>query len=180
MKKTLCLAFGFALLAALAPFAHCAGAETGEAAAQGNSPLLFVIERSKNANIVRYDANLKPDGSLDPKKPVVAYWLMLAKDGRRKKLNWIEKKKAYGIKTKPDTQQPGYIFTLAAARQIKLFIRTTGTAVRAEAVINGRPAILEKIFIRSHARLFGPKVDYIELYGEDLLTGESAREKIVP
>jgi hypothetical protein len=51
--------------------------------------------------------------------------------------------------------------------------------VRAETVINGRPAILEKTFIRSHARLFGPKVDYIELYGEDLLTAESVREKIV-
>lgn len=180
MKKTLCRVFILALLAALVPFAHCAGAGTAEAAAQVNSPLLFVIERSKNANIVRYDANFKPDGSLDPKKPVVAYWLMFAKDGRRKKLNWIEKNKAYGIKAKPDTQQPGYILTLAAARQIKLFIRTTGNTVRAETVINGRPAILEKIYIRSHAKLFGPKVDYIELYGEDLLTRESVREKIVP
>lgn len=55
-----------------------------------------------------------------------------------------------------------------------------GAAFDAEAVINGRPAVLKKVFIRSHARLFGPKVDYIELYGEDLLTGESALEKIVP
>lgn len=180
MKKTLCRVLTLALLATLVPFAPCAGEGIPEAAAQADSPLLFVIERNKNANIVRYEANLKPDGSLDPKKPVVAYWLMLAKDGRRKKLNWIEKKKAYGIKARPDTRQPGYILTLAAARQIKLFIRTTGNTVRAEVFINGRPAILEKIFIRSHARLFGPKVDYIELYGADLLTRESVRERIIP
>ncbi|PKM96672.1 MAG: hypothetical protein CVU79_12225 [Elusimicrobia bacterium HGW-Elusimicrobia-3] len=180
MKKTLCRVLTLALLAALVPCAPCAAAETAAAGAQGNSPLLFVIERSKNANIVRYEANLKPDGSLDPKKPVVAYWLMLAKDGRRKKLNWIEKKKAYGIKAKPDALQSGYILTLAAARKIKLFVRNTGNTVRAEAVINGRPAILEKIFIKSHARLFGPKVDYMELYGKDPLTGESVSEKIVP
>ena len=33
---------------------------------------LFRIERSKNANIIQYDAQVRPDGKLDRKKPVVA------------------------------------------------------------------------------------------------------------
>ena len=39
---------------------------------------LFKIERSKNANIVQYDAQVGPDGKLLKKEPVVAYWIRLA------------------------------------------------------------------------------------------------------
>ena len=58
---------------------------------------LFIIERSKNTNVVHYDARLTADGKLDPEEPVIAYYVMLAEDGRRKELSWIEKKMAYGF-----------------------------------------------------------------------------------
>ena len=48
---------------------------------------LFVIERSKNANIVAYDANLGPTGNFVGSEPVKAYWLMNAKKGER---DWRE------------------------------------------------------------------------------------------
>src|SRR5712691_865167 len=60
---------------------------------------LFVIERSVNANVVHYDAKLGPDGKLDPREPVVAYWIMGAEDGRRQDLNAIERLRAYGFST---------------------------------------------------------------------------------
>jgi hypothetical protein len=72
------------------------------AAAQTRTSPLFTIERSKNANVVHYDARLTADGELDPKEPVIAYWIRLAEDGRREELSWIEKKKAYGFTIKPD------------------------------------------------------------------------------
>ena len=72
------------------------------AAAQMKTSPLFIIERSKNANVVHYDARLTADGELDPKEPVIAYWVKLTKDGRREELSWIEKKKAYGFEIKPD------------------------------------------------------------------------------
>jgi len=37
---------------------------------------LFVIARSKNANIVAYDANRNPADEWDASEPVVAYWLL--------------------------------------------------------------------------------------------------------
>ena len=90
MKKAL---WWFAVLALLA----------APAAAQIKTSPLFIIERSKNANVVHYDARLTADGNLDPKEPVIAYWVLLAKDGGREKLSWIEKKKAYGFTIKPDS-----------------------------------------------------------------------------
>jgi hypothetical protein len=43
---------------------------------------LFKIERSKNANIIQYDAQLGADGKLHAREPVVAYWLRLAEQGQ--------------------------------------------------------------------------------------------------
>lgn len=148
--------------------------------ANTHSRRLFTIERNKNANVVHYDANLTADGKLNPRAPVVAYWVLLAEDGRRKNLNWVEKKKAYGIRVKADPAHNGYILTLAAAAWMPLAVREIEGAVRVEVDINGRPAALQKMFIQSRDRLMGPKVEYIELYGKDLQTGELRREKIIP
>ena len=149
------------------------------AAAEIQTSPLFIIERSENANVVHYDARLTNSGKLDPKKPVIAYWVMLAEDGRRTNLSWIENKKAYGFSIKPFPSANGYKMTLVAAPERQIIVKKKA-AVRAEMVINGRPAILEKIYINAAEGLTGPKVQYIELYGKDLQTGENIREKMVP
>jgi hypothetical protein len=141
---------------------------------------LFIIERSKNANVVRYDARLTADGKLDPKEPVIAYWVLSAEDGRREELSWIEKKKAYGFDIKPDPSVKGYKMTLVADPKRQITVRKDGDTVRAEGVIDGRPAVLEKMYIKASDGLTGPKVQYIELYGKDLQTGGKRYQKIVP
>jgi hypothetical protein len=150
------------------------------ATAQIKTSPLFIIERSKNANVVHYDARLTADGELDPKVPVIAYWVMLAKDGRREKLSWIEKKKAYGFTIKLDPSVKGYKMTLVAAPEKQITVKREKETVRAEAVINGRPAVLEKLYINASDGLTGPKVQYIEVHGKDLQTEEKLREKMVP
>jgi hypothetical protein len=167
MKKAM---WWFAVLALLA----------APAAAQIKSSPLFIIERSKNANVVHYDAQLTADGKLDPKEPVIAYWVLLAKDGHREKLSWIENKKAYGFTVKPDPSANGYKMTLVAAPEKQITVKKEKDAVRAEAVIDGHPSVLEKMYINASDGLTGPKVHYIEVYGKDLQTGEKRREKMVP
>ena len=167
MKKAM---WWFAVLALLA----------APAAAQMKTSPLFIIERSKNANVVHYDARLTADGKLDPREPVIAYWVLSAEDGRREELSWIEKKKAYGVDIKPDPSVKGYKLTLGAAPQQQITVRKEGAAVRAEGIIDGRPAVLEKMYIKASDGLTGPKVEYIELYGKDLQTGKKRYQKIVP
>lgn len=141
---------------------------------------LFIIERSKNANVVHYDARLTADGRLDPEEPVIAYYVMLAEDGRRKELNWIEKKMAYGFDIKPDPSVSGYKMTMVAAPQRSITVKKEGNAVRAELVIDGRPAVVVKMYINASDGLAWPRVHYIELYGKDLQTAEKRFEKIMP
>jgi hypothetical protein len=58
---------------------------------------LFIIEKSTNANVVHYDAVITPDGGLDPREPIIAYWVMAAEDGRREDLTSAERPKAFGF-----------------------------------------------------------------------------------
>jgi hypothetical protein len=150
------------------------------AAAQAQTQPLFIIERSKNANVVHYDAQIAADGRLDPKEPVIAYWIMLAQDGHREDLKWVEKKKAYGFGIKPDPSNGSYQMTVVSAPARPITVKKPGDAARAELVIDGRPAVLDKMYINSTDGLLGPTVNYIELRGKDLQTGEKRYEKIVP
>ena len=147
-----------------------------------NSPL-FIIERAKNANAVHYDARITADGKLDAKQPVIAYWVMLAKNGRWEELSWIEKKKAYGFNIKPNPSVNGYKMTVVVSppqRQIAVKKGGGGCRLRAELVIGGRPAVFEKMYIKASGGLMGPKVHYLELYEKNLQTGNKCFEKILP
>ena len=167
MKKAI---WWFALLALLAT----------AATAQIRTSHLFIVERSKNANIVHYDAQFTDDGNLDPKEPVIAYWVLLAEDGRRKKLSWIERKKAYGFTIETDQPVNSYKMTMVAVPEHQITVKQEKDSVRAEVDIDGRPAVLEKMYINATDGLLGPNVLYIEVHGKDLQTGEKLYKKLLP
>jgi hypothetical protein len=141
---------------------------------------LFVIERSTNANVVHYDANLGADGQLDPRQPVSAYWIMSAVDGHREELTSLEKSRAYGFSVEPDPDSNSYRMKLVSQRQREIAIVRQGNTVHAEAVISGRRALLTKMYVNTHKVLAVPTVKYIELFGTDLATGESISERVTP
>jgi len=140
---------------------------------------LFVIERNTNANVVHYDANIGADGQLDPRQPVTAYWVMAAVDGHREELTPLEKSRAYGFTVEPKDSN-SYRLKLVAQRQRDISIVRQGDAIRAEAVIGGRRAWLQKMYVNTHKFLAVPTVKYIELFGIDVTTGESVSEKVLP
>ena len=141
---------------------------------------LFKIERSKNANIVQYDVQLTSDGKCDPKEPIIAYWVMLAEDGKKANLNWIEKKMAYGFNAKYHADGDYVILDLVADIQRDIKAHPVNGVFRAETVIDGRQAFIGKIYIKSIETKTLPKVEYIELFGKDIKTGEDRHEKFIP
>jgi hypothetical protein len=141
---------------------------------------LFHIERSKNANIVCYDARLMPDGEFDPERPVEVYWILKAEDGRRAELNWIQKRKAYGFEIERAPSGDGYEMIIVPMPDRKITVKKVDGKVRAETRINGKAAVLEKVYIESTTGWTGPKVHYVKLFGRGLEKGEDLVEKIVP
>lgn len=141
---------------------------------------LFVIERSVNANTVHYDARLMPNGELDPRQPVAAYWVMEALDGHRQALNGIEKRRAYGFNIQPGENPQCYRLQLAAERRRIIYVYRQGASVRAETTIAGRRAYLKRIYVSTHTVLAVPTVRYIQFFGIDAATGQAVSEKVTP
>jgi len=141
---------------------------------------LFRIERSKNANIVQYDAQLTPEGKLKPEKPVIAYWIMNANGGEKEDLNWVEKKIAYGFSVEYDTKGYFWIMDLVANIQRKIKVYKVNGRYRAETLIDGRPAFIDRIYIKSIEGGIRPKVKYIEFFGKGIKTGSNLYEKFIP
>jgi hypothetical protein len=192
MRKTMGWFVVLALLAASFSFGGCAKQEEKKPVAapapekaaaptvvQKKIQPLFIIEHNKDVNIVQYDARLTADGNLDPKEPVIVYWVIRAEDGRREELNWLERKKGYGFDIKPDPSVNGYKMILKGDPQHPITVKREGDAIHAEVIIGGRKAVLDKIYINASDGLMGPKVHYIVLYGKDLKTGGKRSQKIV-
>jgi hypothetical protein len=141
---------------------------------------LFRIERSKNANVVQYDAQLTPEGKLNPEKPVIAYWVMHANNGKKEALNWVEKKMAYGFSVEYDTKGDFWIMDLVADIQRKIKVYKANGRYRAETLIDGRPAFIDRIYIESIEGAMRPKVKYMEFFGKGIKTGSNLYEKFIP
>ena len=158
-------------------------ATLGEAAGVAANPCpahLLVIGRSKNANIVVYDAESGPAGEIRPSEPVVAYWLLNAKQGQREELNALERNHAYGFDVKPSETPGAYLMTFKASRQRRLIVRMLNGCPVAIAPIGGHDGILRRMFVHSKTGSLQQKVEYVELFGEDAATGDHLYEKLVP
>jgi Domain of unknown function (DUF4833) len=141
---------------------------------------LFVIERSKNKNIVAYDVKRTPAGELDASEPLVAYWLLNGEMERREELNRVEKDKAYGVEAAPGDTAGTYFLVFKADRKRRLSVRIRNGCPAATTSIGGRSGILRRLFIQSKESSTLPKVEYVELFGEDADKGEPLYEKFAP
>jgi len=140
---------------------------------------LFVVERSVNANVVVYEAVRAPGGVVDPKRPVQGHWQMWAEDGRREELNAIERRLAYGVEVLGTGSAGGVEIALRALRERRIEVTTAEECPTARTPIGGRPSFLRRVFVQVvPRRFFLPKVDWVELHGEDAETRAPVEERI--
>ena len=111
---------------------------------------------------------------------MVVYWLRHAKDGQKEDLKWIEKSFAYGFKTQYDAKTNTANIDMVAKINRKISVREVEGEYRAETLIDGQSAYLEKIFISSKGKGVSTKITYMELFGKDIKTGEDLYEKFKP
>ena len=141
---------------------------------------LFKIERSKNANIIQYDARSGADGSLMKKDPVVGYWIRLNEQGQRMELTWTQRTFAFGFKTRLAKDRQSAEVDMVADLGAPVSVIREGDIYRATAPIDGRTSYLEKIYIKASGKGIKVNVEYVETFGKDVETGEDRYQKIVP
>ncbi len=143
---------------------------------------LFYLQRNKNSNTVMYEANLTPDGKLDPKKPVSVYWIRYTEGGVIKELNWIQRWLAYGVDFEPAKDGSGnFVITPVALkhRRITVTVDKDGKA-NAFMMMNGKYARLNRIYAQALETSWLPTVKFVQMKGEEIKTKQEVYEYIFP
>ena len=146
-----------------------------------NGQSLFFIQRSSNSNTIVYEGNLTESGALNPEHPVDVFWIRYDEEGQRQGLNFIQRKLAYGIAFEPTESADTFDVNLVSykKRKIKVVKKPDGN-VEAHMEINGELAKFNSVFVEIEKDFFIPDISFIEIFGEDLETGEPIYERFVP
>lgn len=134
---------------------------------------LFFISRSLNKNCVYYDVNLI-NGKLNKSNPIHVYWYNV--DGSSNELNYIQNKFAYGYKASDATDEKATI-TLKAYNKRKLTLKEYNGKWHCTVLINGTDCLLNEIYVKASPKN-SLSVEYIELKGTSILTGNNHQEII--
>ena len=142
---------------------------------------VFYLQRTGNSNTVVYTVNQRADGSINPSKPVDAFWRYFSGSGRKADLRFFEKKVAFGVRIKPLKGQSGkYVANLNAVPHIKVRVEPTKDGkVRAVMPIQGTEARLVCIYVewRKQAGII-PKILYVDFHGFALDDGRKVVKRL--
>ena len=142
-----------------------------------NTEHLFFIERSKNKNVVQYDVQLMENNDLREPSPMVVYWAL--ENGRQERLNFIQRKYAYGIDSQDKLEKNKFRVLLVVLKDREIIIEKIDGSYKAAVFIGGKYSLLKKVYVKSEEGLMGVlKVFYVDLFGLDIQTNLPIRERI--
>ena len=144
-----------------------------------NNNRLFHIERSLNKNIVCYDVVIDGQGIVNDKNPISVYWINREdQPGKVSPLNIIQRRMAYGYTVKGTTGNAVNV-SMVALPDRELSIVKSGDKYIGQLLISQQPAALSKIFVKTRDNN-SMKVEYIDIFGSCLTTGQLLTERITP
>jgi hypothetical protein len=140
---------------------------------------LFFIERSKNKHLVQYDVRLTENNNIHDSDPVSVYWVL--ENGRERDLNLIQRRFAYGIDSYEKLERNKFKVVFVALKDREVIVEKMEGSFRAITAINGKPSVLERVYVESRERVMGlPQVLYVDLFGRTRETGSPINERIIP
>ena len=140
---------------------------------------LFFIERSKNKHLVQYDVQLTENDDILDSNPVSVYWVL--ENGRQRDLTLIQRRLAYGIDSYEKLENNKFRVVFVAFKGREVIVEKVEGSFRAIIAINGKPSVLERVYVESKERPTGmPLVLYIDLFGRTKGTGLPINERIIP
>ena len=141
---------------------------------------LFYIQRSPNANLIQYEIKLDEKGKIDEKDPIDVYWIRYNSHGGRRELKWYERKLAYGVKSDKIDDNTWKVNLVSYKKRTLYVIRNGDGSYQANMEINGKISKFSSVFVDVKENTFFPTIGSIEIFGEDLDTGDEVYERFVP
>ncbi len=142
---------------------------------------LFYVQRTPNANTIVYELNLGENGQPDAEQPVHAYWIRYTEGSKKDELNFIQRKFAYGLTSKP-LGNGKYDIRFVSYKKFPLtLMKAADGKYHIFATISQRQFIVNRIFVRIEGGSFWvPNVRFVEFKGTDPATGKEVTERFKP
>jgi hypothetical protein len=142
--------------------------------------ILFIIERSRDADVIHYEVNLLEDGSFNVTDPIRIYWVKHTKNGETGPLTKIQNNLAYGLKIIKSTPEK-VEFQFVSFDQPMTLRKIKNGNYRVFTQIKGLEVEVEQIFVRfSGGSYWFPKIGQVEMYAVIPGAGEVVVEVIKP
>jgi len=142
---------------------------------------LFYIQRDPNSNTLIYELNTNAAGHLNTDNPLHVYWIRYAEKGQHEELNYIQRKFAYGVVTKPIKPNEYDVRFVAYKKMPLKLTNSIDGKYHILAIIAKKQVILNRIFVKIEGGSFWlPNIVYVELKGTDPQTGKEVMERFKP
>ena len=145
---------------------------------QGNINQLFYLQRTPNANTVVYELNYK-NGTLNKDEPIHVFWIRYGDQGQIAELSSIQRKFAYGIKTKLLSPENYEIRFNAYSKNPLYLKKNNDNKLVVFAGSGDKQIILSSIYLKINGGSFwSPDIEYAELRGTDPANALPVSERI--
>lgn len=139
---------------------------------------LFYLQRDPNINTIICQLNVDANGQVNKEEPVNVYWIRYDDKGEKKELNYIQRKFAYGIKSK-DLGNGQFELNFVSYKKFPMLLKKTSTDKYSVFVkVNNKNIQVNRIFLRIDGGTFwSPNVEYIQVEGIDTATWKPVVER---
>lgn len=147
---------------------------------KGISNQLFYLQRDPNTNTIIYELNLDGKGLINDEKPIKVYWMRYDDNGEKKELSYVQRKFAYGIRSKK-IEKDRFELRFVSYKQLPLYLSKSTTDNKYHVFINAndKNIQLDRIFIRIEGgSLWVPNIKYVDLQGVNTKTKIKISERI--
>ncbi len=153
-------------------------AQNGFPVPTGNSNQLFYLQRTSNENTIVYELNYK-NGVFDYENPIHEFWIRYQEKGQQQELSYIQRKFAYGIKSKKLSNNR-YELSFVSYKKYKMYLEPgLDNKFYVYTNINKKKVILTRIFLKiSGGSFWSPNIEYIELSGIEPTSRSVVKERL--
>lgn len=142
---------------------------------------LFHIGRSRDKNIIKYDINIRSNGTINALDPVKIYWIKYTDKNRIEGLSYIQNKLAYGIDfVSIQANEVKFKFVSYGKRTFTIKKNNKGK-YRVFSEYKSKQVEVSDIFIQIDGGTFMiPKISYVKLHWKDNVSENEGDEYIKP
>ncbi|AMJ66713.1 DUF4833 domain-containing protein [Hymenobacter sp. PAMC 26628] len=141
---------------------------------------LFYLQREPNTNTVIYQLNVNNAGQLDEDEPINVFWIRYTEDGKRKDLNFIQRRFAYGLSAKRMGPNK-FELKFAAYDKVPFYLMKSSVdnAYHVFTVVANKQIALTRVYLHIEGGTFWvPNVKYIEFKGWNAATREATVARV--